>query len=143
MMSTITYSNARTDTTKNANSGRIMKHKLVSKDYNYYTPSQEISKKDINFLLQAANVSHKSSMLMRHGCVVVENNRVIATGYNSYRTRFGDKFVVNSCSCHAEMHALRNALKIKSNKSCKSKKAPKMFGVRNRVGQRSQYEKGA
>lgn len=112
--------------------------------------SQEISNKDINFLVKAASVSRKSTMLMRHGCVVVENNKIVATGYNTYRTRFKDKFVVNSCSCHAEMHALRNALKSKGSKTSKKSVVSMVSGggsgkknVRKRVGQRQRYEKGS
>jgi deoxycytidylate deaminase len=114
-----------------------------------HTPmTQTISKKDIRFIMKAADIANNSKMLMRHGCVIVENNHIIATGYNNYRTRFGDRFVENSCSCHAEMHALRNALKIKAKKnSFKQHKQQQQrmtnSHVRKRVGQRSQCEKGA
>ena len=78
-----------------------------------------ISNKDFSFINKAFQVSTKSTMLMRHGCVIVENNRIVGTGYNSYRTQFGDKFIKASCSCHAEMHALREVMK-KCKKSKKS-----------------------
>ena len=73
-----------------------------------------ISNKDFNYINVAIEASTKSTMLMRHGCVVVENNKIVGTGYNSYRTRFGDRFVNETCSCHAEMHALRETMKMKS-----------------------------
>lgn len=83
-----------------------------------------ISQKDFGFINCALEACNKSTMLMRHGCVVVENNSIIGTGHNSYRTRFGDKFVQESCSCHAEMHALREAMK-KKTKKCGSLKVAK------------------
>lgn len=76
--------------------------------------SNILSNKDYAYINNALDASTKSNMLMRHGCVVVENNKIVGIGYNSYRTRFGDRFVKDSCSCHAEMHALREAIKIKS-----------------------------
>lgn len=83
-----------------------------------------LSKKDFGFINSALDASKKSTMLMKHGCVVVENNSIIGTGHNSYRTRFGDKFMKESCSCHAEMHALREAMK-KKTRTCGSIKVAK------------------
>jgi len=70
-----------------------------------------ISKKDLKFIERAKKITKKSNMLMRHGCIVVKNNKVLSSGYNNYRNRFKDGFIKESCSCHAEMHALRLAFK--------------------------------
>lgn len=75
-----------------------------------------LSNKDFGFINRALDACDKSVMNMCHGCVVVENNTVIGTGYNSSRTRFGDKFMKQCFSCHAEMHALREAMKMKTRK---------------------------
>lgn len=81
---------------------------------NTNSPNFNASKRDIYFINKAIEASAKSNMMMKHGCVVTLNNKLIADGYNSYRTQFGDKFINKSCSCHAEMHALRKALKLKT-----------------------------
>lgn len=72
-----------------------------------------VSNKDMRFLSRAIEESKKSTMMMRHGCVVTCNNKFITGGYNHYRNRFGDKFIGVSCSCHAEMDGLRRAFSLK------------------------------
>lgn len=72
---------------------------------------KSINKKDEYFINIAYNEAIKSQMLMKHGACVVHNNCIIGTGCNSYRTQFKDKFIGNSCSCHAEMNALYNCIK--------------------------------
>lgn len=86
--------------------------------------NMKITKKDIKYITEAIEASKQSNMLMKHGCVVVENNHIVGRGCNSYRTRFQDNFIGTSCSCHAEMYALRMALKTKliRNLSCFRKK---------------------
>ena len=77
----------------------------------------KVSKRDMNYINKALKISLRSSMLMKHGCVVTSSGKYIAEGYNTYRNRFGDEFYDSSdkiCSCHAEMDALRNAFKKKS-----------------------------
>jgi|AntAceMinimDraft_6_1070360.scaffolds.fasta_scaffold19678_3 deoxycytidylate deaminase len=90
-----------------------------------------LSNKDFTFINKAIHASTKSTMMMRHGCVVVENNTIIGTGYNSYRTQFGDKFIKESCSCHAELHALREVMKQKSKKTSKKCGQLKVAKVQN------------
>ena len=97
--------------------------------------TMDVSKKDEKFIHAALQAADKSNMLMKHGCVVVESNKIIGSGCNNYRTQFSDKFITKACSCHAEMQALRSALKAKT----KGKSSP----VRKRVGQRLLYEKEA
>ena len=93
----------------------------------------DVTKNDRKFITAALEAADKSLMLMKHGCVVVDSNRIIGTGCNNYRNRFGDGFIDKTCSCHAEMHALREALKTKTK--------GKSSSVRKRVGQRLLYEK--
>ena len=97
--------------------------------------SLPISKKDEKFVSLAIDECMHSTMLMKHGCVVVQNNRVVSKGHNSLRNQFRDNFIGTSCSCHAEMHALRAALRL----AHKGKRTP----FRARVGQRLLYEKVA
>ena len=89
-----------------------------------------LSKKDMRHINRAMEECKNSTMLMRHGCVVADGSKMLASGHNHYRTRFSDGFMKESCSCHAEMDALRKA----------TKKQSHSFKVRKKVGQR--YEKG-
>lgn len=82
-----------------------------------------LTKRDDHFVNVAYNASHDSNMLMKHGACVVENNRVIGVGCNSTRTQFKDKFIGVSCSCHAEMSALRDALKHKNSRALRNRKS--------------------
>ena len=66
-----------------------------------------ITNTDQRYLSLAANISRKSPVLMQHGCVAVTSGKITATGYNNYRTTSNDGFISNSCTCHAEVDALR------------------------------------
>mgnify|MGYP003648361186 FL=1 len=70
--------------------------------------TKQISSSDLKFLEHARNESFRSPVSMKHGCVAVVNGRIMATGHNHYRTSSRDGFICNSCTCHAEMAALRN-----------------------------------
>lgn len=94
--------------------------------------TMSLSKKDHIHVMRAMDECKNSTMLMKHGCVVANGSKLLATGHNHYRTRFGDGFIKQSCSCHAEMDALRKVSKITNQQS-------QSFKVRKRVGQR--YEK--
>lgn len=69
------------------------------------------SAKDQRYMELAIREAYKSEMYTRHGCIIVVNGKVIGRGHNNYRTVFEDNFVEGTCSCHAEMDALRNAFK--------------------------------
>ena len=69
---------------------------------------EHISSSDLKFLEEARFESFRSPVSMKHGCVAVVNGRIMATGHNHYRTSSKDGFICNSCTCHAEMDALRN-----------------------------------
>ena len=67
-----------------------------------------ISATDMKFLMCATCEAEKSPVLMRHGAVAVANGKVLGKGYNHYRSTSMDGFIVNTCTCHAEMACLRN-----------------------------------
>lgn len=67
-----------------------------------------LSSTDERYLCSAADEAKKSNLLSRHGCVAVANGKILGRGYNSSRTRSRDGFICNTCSCHAEVAALRN-----------------------------------
>ena len=67
-----------------------------------------LSATDQIFINQAAYESKKSMLLSKHGCVAVANGKIIGRGHNSSRTYSSDGFICNTCSCHAEIAALRN-----------------------------------
>ena len=67
-----------------------------------------LSRSDETFINIASNEAEKSSLLMKHGCVVVKNGKIVGRGYNSPRSTSSDNFISNSCSCHAEIATLRN-----------------------------------
>mgnify|MGYP001220771705 FL=1 len=56
----------------------------------------------------AANMAMKSPVLMRHGSVAVACGKIMGRGFNNYRTSSKDSFIVNTCTCHAEIACLRN-----------------------------------
>lgn len=60
------------------------------------------------FLCYAAHEASKSTLQSRHGCVAVVNGRIMGRGHNTLRTHSGDGFIQNTCSCHAEIAALRD-----------------------------------
>ena len=67
-----------------------------------------ISSQDERFLMEAYNQANHSQVLMRHGAVTVMNGKIIGRGYNNYRTYSSDEFIKDSCTCHAEIAALRS-----------------------------------
>lgn len=69
---------------------------------------EEISNKIENNINSARLEAHKSPCLHKHGCVITVNGKIISNGHNNYRTCFNDQFYCQDCSCHAEIHALRN-----------------------------------
>ncbi len=68
----------------------------------------ELSKNDYKFLCLASLEASKSIQSQQHGAVAVINGKVCGRGYNSCRTKSSDGFINNTCSCHAEIAALRN-----------------------------------
>ena len=60
------------------------------------------------FLINAALESTKSDLVSRHGCVIVSNGKILGRGHNSSRTQSRDGLIKNTCSCHAEIAAIRD-----------------------------------
>ena len=71
--------------------------------------STQISNQDTNFLHHAFKQAQQSPVLMRHGAVATSSGKIIGRGFNNYRTHSSDEFIKNTCTCHAEIAALRNA----------------------------------
>ena len=67
-----------------------------------------LSLTDYSYLEQASLESQKSKLNSRHGCVAVANGKIMGKGHNSPRTQSSDGFISNTCSCHAEVAAIRN-----------------------------------
>lgn len=75
-----------------------------------------LSKQEEKFIASASHYATLSPMNNRHGCIVVMNGQEISAGYNNYRNYSRDKMISNCLSCHAEISAVRNALKGEHNK---------------------------
>ena len=67
-----------------------------------------LSVSDQNYICHAAHESTKSTLQQRHGAIAVTNGKIMGRGHNSDRTQSKDKFIQNTCSCHAEIAALRD-----------------------------------
>lgn len=59
----------------------------------------------------ASSEAHKSLVTYRHGCVAVVSGKIVARGFNNYRTYSRDGMIQNTCSCHAEISVLRKCIK--------------------------------
>ena len=70
--------------------------------------SSLISNQDTKFLYHAFEQAKLSPVLMRHGAIATANGKIIGRGFNNYRTYSNDEFIKNTCTCHAEIAALRN-----------------------------------
>ena len=72
-----------------------------------------ISKNSFRFINAAIKEAEKSDIIQKHGCVIVTSGKIISRGYNNYRNVSKDGFLKNSCTCHAEISAIRNFYKFK------------------------------
>jgi deoxycytidylate deaminase len=70
-----------------------------------------MSKKDEKYMALASHYATYSDMRSHHGTVVVLHGSIIAWGYNHERNYYRDKISDHPISCHAEMCALRDAIK--------------------------------
>ena len=68
----------------------------------------DVSITDRIYLSHAVNEALKSNLLSQHGCIAVANGKILGRGHNSLRTQSQDGFICNTCSCHAEIAAIRN-----------------------------------
>ena len=69
----------------------------------------ELSNNDLNFMCLALEEAQRSPCKMKHGAIAVVKGHVIGRGYNHYRCNTRDGFVQDSCTCHAEIAAIRQA----------------------------------
>jgi deoxycytidylate deaminase len=69
-----------------------------------------MSKQQEKYMALASHYATFSEMRSRHGSVIVLYGAIVACGYNHERTSFRDKWG-HPISCHAEMSALREAIK--------------------------------
>jgi len=67
-----------------------------------------ISATDETYMSHAAHESSKSNLQSKHGCIAVVNGKIMGRGHNSIRSQSQDGFIKNTCSCHAEVAALRD-----------------------------------
>ena len=72
------------------------------------TQTQTLSSTDHTYLHYAAEEAVKSKLQSQHGCIAVANGKIMGRGHNSLRTQSQDGFISNTCSCHAEIAAIRN-----------------------------------
>lgn len=58
----------------------------------------------------AFNEASKSTLLFQHGCVISRGRQVVSRGHNNSRTHCKRGLISDtSCSCHAEVDAIRRA----------------------------------
>ena len=67
-----------------------------------------LSRKQEQLFSHSLDISSKSNMLFKHGCVATYGGHIIASGYNTHKNYSAhDDFIDNQCSFHAEMDVLR------------------------------------
>mgnify|MGYP003969661047 CR=1 FL=1 len=59
----------------------------------------------------AGTEATKSLVAYKHGCVAVVSGKIVAKGFNNYRTYSRDGLINHTCSCHAEIDVLRKCKK--------------------------------
>jgi deoxycytidylate deaminase len=70
-----------------------------------------MSKQDEKYMALASHYATLSDMRSRHGSVIVLHGSIIAWGFNHERNYSRDKLIGHPMSCHAEMSALRDAIR--------------------------------
>lgn len=68
------------------------------------------SNKAFRLIQHAIQSTKNSNMLNKHGCILSYGRKIITKGYNHYRTKYNNYNPGNVCSCHAEVHAIRQFL---------------------------------
>jgi len=84
---------------------------LVSDYINKVNINSHFTNNDMKYIHIAVDEATKSDVLYRHGCVAVLSGKIIARGYNKYRTYSKDGLIHENCSCHAEIDVLRKCKK--------------------------------
>jgi len=73
-----------------------------------------ISRSDFKYIHQAMTMAENSPCYNQHGCVLVQNGRIVSQGYNHYEI---SKYSLSSNTTHAEIDALTKYFKTKYFKS--------------------------
>jgi len=68
--------------------------------------------KKIRLLEIARNKASKSNMKIKHGALIMQRNKIVASGYNTRNYKLTHQF-----SIHAEQNALKDFFKQKKHKS--------------------------
>ena len=71
----------------------------------------KFTNRDAKFVDLAIKEAEKSELRAHVGCVAVVSGKVAAKGHNNYRTYSKDGLIQETCSCHAEIDALRKCYK--------------------------------
>ena len=98
-----------------------------------------LSKQEEKFIALASHYARMSPMQNRHGCIAVLNGQEVGVGYNNYRNYSRDKIISNCLSCHAEISAVRNALKSVINERKKEAMLKRMKLYVVRLNDQGQY----
>ena len=81
-----------------------------------YKTLDELSHKESNYISEAINEAKQSPVKIRHGAIAITGGRVIAKGFNHYRTQSADGYM-GGLTCHAECDVLHKLLKLQTNKN--------------------------
>lgn len=75
--------------------------------------SANISKDKLCYIYKAIEEALKSPLRCKHGCVIVKNKQIVASGYNKYRgyNRYGTSHINHRMSIHAEEDAINSCRK--------------------------------
>jgi deoxycytidylate deaminase len=79
-----------------------------------------ISRSNLKYIHQAMLIAENSPCYNQHGCVIVQNGRIVSQGYNNYNV---SKHSLSSNTTHAEIDALTKYFKSKGFKSKVREKA--------------------
>lgn len=88
-------------------------------------PPTRHMRKHEKFISEAAHEANKSQIYHQHGCVIVCNGRIVAKGHNHSRCTSSDGLIKDTCTCHAEIAALRSL----GNTYCKGRRGDHRYWV--------------
>lgn len=72
-----------------------------------------INKEQLYYIYRAIKEALKSPLRCKHGCVIVKNKNIVASGYNKYRgyNKYGTSHINHRMSIHAEEDAINSCRK--------------------------------
>ena len=104
-----------------------------------YKTLDELSHKESNYISEAINEAKQSPVKIRHGAIAMSGGRIIAKGFNHYRTQSANGYMGGS-TCHAECDVLHKLLKLQTNKNNQRRKIT-VYIVR--IGQSNELRESA